>query len=50
MRGESLMGFEEKIEELTRSTAAYGTISTINLTEAIVESGLTAVAETVFPF
>jgi hypothetical protein len=50
LRGESLTGFEEKIEELTHTTAEDGTVTTINLSEEIVEKGLNAVAETVFPF
>jgi hypothetical protein len=50
LRGESLTGFEEKIEELTHLTDAQGAITTIAVTEAMVEAGLNAVAETVFPF
>jgi hypothetical protein len=50
LRGESLTGYEEKIEELMHISAADATIRMINLTEAIVESGLNAVAETAFPF
>jgi hypothetical protein len=49
LRGESLTGFEEKIEELTNVTNDDGTTDTIEVTEEIVEEGLNAVAKTTFP-
>jgi hypothetical protein len=49
LRGESLTGFEEKIEELTHVTAEDGTTNTIPLSDVIVEGGLNAVAKTTFP-
>jgi hypothetical protein len=49
LRGESLTGFEEKIDELTNVTLPDGMINTIALSDVIVEAGLNAVAETIFP-
>jgi len=49
LRGESLTGFEEKIEELTNPTERDGTGDAIPLSDEIVEAGLNAVAETIFP-
>ena len=49
LRGESLTQFEEKIDELTSITQPDGTVTTIAPDEAIVEAGLNAVAETIFP-
>ena len=49
LRGESLTGFEEKIDELTNVTLPDGTVTTVALDDVIVEAGLNAVAETIFP-
>ena len=50
LRGDSLTGFEEKIEELTTSIDDDGETVTIALTDETVEEGLNAVAQMVFPF
>jgi hypothetical protein len=49
LRGKSLTGFEDKIEELTTVTQQDGTITTIAYMEVIVKAGLNAVAEPTFP-
>jgi len=49
LRGDSLTGFEEKIQELTTSTDENGDITNVALTVEMVELGLNAVAQTVFP-
>ena len=49
LRGESLTGFEEKIEELCRVTSPDGTMNAIPLLEDIVERGRNAVAGMIFP-
>ena len=49
LRGESLTGFEEKIEELCDLTLPDGTQDSISLSDKIVKKGLNAVAETIFP-
>jgi hypothetical protein len=49
LRGESLTVFEAKIEELTNGEDEDGAVVDVPVDEAIVLSGLNAVAETVFP-
>ena len=49
LRGESLTGFEEKIEELCDPTLPDGTQDSIALSDKIIKLGLNAVAETIFP-
>ena len=49
LRGDSLTGFEEKIQELTTSTEENDKIAAVALTVEMVELGLNAVAQTVFP-
>jgi hypothetical protein len=50
LRGDSLAGFEEKIQELTTDTDVDGNINQIALSDEIVLQSLNAVALTVFPF
>jgi hypothetical protein len=49
LQGKSLTGFKEKINELTNVTLPDATVTTIALDDIIVEVGLNAVAETIFP-
>jgi ribosomal protein L16/L10AE len=49
LQGESLIGFKEEIDKLTNVTLPDGTVTTIALDDVIVEAGLNAVAETIFP-
>jgi hypothetical protein len=50
LRGDSLTGFEEKIQELTTSVDDTGETVTMEITDETVEDGLKAVAQMVFPF
>ncbi len=50
LRGDSLTGFEEKIQELTTSTDEAGVTVTIEVTDETVNASLNAVAQMVFPF
>jgi hypothetical protein len=50
LRGDSLTGFEEKIQELTTSVDDTGETVTMEITNKTVEEGLNAVAQMVFPF
>ncbi len=50
LRGDSLTGFEEKIQELTTSTDEAGVLVTIEVTDETVTASLNAVAQMVFPF
>jgi hypothetical protein len=45
-----LIGFEEKIQELTTSIDKAGEKVTIDITNETVEEGLNTVAQVVFPF
>jgi hypothetical protein len=49
LRGKSLTGFEEKIDKLTNIMLPDGTVTTVALSDVIVEAGLNTVAETIFP-
>jgi hypothetical protein len=50
LRGDSLTGFEERIQELTTSVNDTGEKITMEITEETIEDGLNAVAHMVFPF
>ena len=50
LRGDSLTGFEERIQELTTSVDDTGETVTMEITDETVEDGLNAVAHMVFPF
>ena len=50
LRGDSLTGFEEKIQELTTTTDESGVLVTIEVTDETVTASLNAVAQMVFPF
>jgi hypothetical protein len=50
LRGDSLTGFEEKIQELTTSVNDTGETVTMEITDKTVDEGLNAVAHMVFPF
>jgi hypothetical protein len=50
LRGDSLTGFEEKIQELTTSTDDTGETVTIEMTDETISASLNAVAQMVFPF
>ena len=50
LRGDSLTGFEEKIQELTTSADEAGGITDVLLTDETVLASLNAVALTIFPF
>jgi hypothetical protein len=50
LRGDSLTGFEEKIQELSTSVDDTGETVTLDLTDETVEEGINAVAQMVFPF
>jgi hypothetical protein len=50
LSGDSLTGFEEKIEELTTAIDNTGETVTIAISDKTVEEGLNAVAQMVFPF
>jgi hypothetical protein len=50
VRGDLLIGFEEKVQELRTSTDEAGEIVTISITDETVSASLNAVAQMVFPF
>jgi hypothetical protein len=50
LRGYSLTGFEERIQELTTSVDDTGETLTMEITDETVEEGLNAVAQMAFPF
>ena len=50
LRGDSLTGFEEKVQELTTSTNDAGDIEVLEATDETVTESLNAVAHMVFPF
>jgi hypothetical protein len=50
LRGDSLTGFEERIQELTASVDDTGVTVTMEITSETVEEGLNAVAQMVFLF
>jgi hypothetical protein len=50
LRGDSLTGFEERIQELTTSVDDTGETVTMEVTNKTVEDCLNAVAHVVFPF
>jgi hypothetical protein len=50
MRGDSLTGFKEKIQELMTSTDEAGETFTIDITDENISASLNAVAQMMFPF
>jgi hypothetical protein len=50
LRGDSLTGFEEKVQELTTSTNHAGDVEVLKATDEMVTESLNDVAHMVFPF
>jgi hypothetical protein len=50
LRGDSLSGFEEKLQELITSTIKDGETEVLQITDEIISESLNAVAQMVFPF